>query len=92
VSSNTIPNLDCSNIDELRAFALKYRKTNLDNAAYLIGDHRKGFSLLAKKLSKYAEYKALAMECRLEGSVDRALDYENRCERLYEGLKISGGK
>lgn len=84
---NNIPNLDAMTEDELMAFWQRYqnRQTRKD-AAELIGDRRKGYTVLAAKLGGYASNKAAAIACRSRGDIQAAEVYESICEQIYETL------
>ena len=41
------------------------------------------------KIKKYADIKAAAMRCRLDGRIDHAMSFEVSCENLYSNLPIA---
>jgi len=45
-----------------------------------------GYVRVVNHLKHYACNKAVAMELRADGKIDRALVYEQICDRIYEGL------
>ncbi len=83
---NTIPNLDCMSSEDLMQFWLKYRRPKRVEAEALIGDRRKGFTVLCGSLAGYASNKATAQTCRLKGDIQAATIYECICENIYSEL------
>ncbi len=83
---NTIPNFDAMNRDELMAFWSRYHRPTRKDAEALIGDRRKGFTVLCGTLAAYACDKAVAIGCRLRGDIDTALGYEKHADMRYDGL------
>lgn len=83
---NTIPNLDAMTADELMSFWGRYRFGERAACAELIGDKRKGYTLLAGNLGAYAINKATAMACRVRGDIPAALIYEKICDHIYDDL------
>jgi hypothetical protein len=84
VMSN-VTNLDCMSREELMAFWLKYRGQSRKRAEELVGK-RDRYVSIANTLAAYAVAKAVAIQCRLDGSVDRAEVYERHCEIHYDNL------
>ena len=79
-------NFDAMSEDDLMGFWLKYSRTSRAQAAELIGDRRKGFTVVAKQLANYASNKATAMACRVRGDIRAALVYEQICDSIYNHL------
>lgn len=69
----TIPNVDGLPIDCVRA---------VQQEAYELARH---FEILAN----YAECKAKAMQCRLDGKINLALELESACDDLFNKLPKS---
>jgi hypothetical protein len=85
--SHNVPNLDCMSNDELWEFWKRYqRRRTRKDMAELIGDKRKGYTVLAARLGAYACYKAVAMRCRLEGDTNGAMCYEGICDSIYKDI------
>jgi hypothetical protein len=85
-SGNTIPDFGVMTMLELRMFARRLRKANLVYAAALVGNRRKGFSQIAKKLGKYAEYLYLSLAFEAIGRHGKAVSYQNKCNAIYNKL------
>ena len=82
-----IPNLDDSmSADELMEFWSRYCRPTRKDAEALIGDRRKGFTVICGILAAYACDKAVAMKARLRGDIATALKYEAHCDQRYERL------
>lgn len=84
--SNNVPNLDAMSEDELMAFWNRFHRASRKDAEWLVGDRRKGFTLLAAALANYACNKAVAMKCRLNGNILGAQCYEHVAQLCYERL------
>jgi len=83
---NTVPNLDGLAIEELEAFHAKYSSATLHEAADLVGDTRRGYTIATQLLATYAQTKALAMRARELGNIVGALAHEFTCENIYNLL------
>lgn len=83
---NTIPNLDCETQEALWAFWKRYARPTRKDAEALIGDRRKGFTVLASTLASYACNIAVAMECRERGDIQAAQIYEHAAQLCYDRL------
>jgi hypothetical protein len=83
---NQIPNFDAMTEAELMAFWSKYHRPTRNDAATLVGDRRKGFTVIATTLANYACNKACAISLRLKGEVERAQTYEHACDLSYSQL------
>ena len=81
-----IPNFDAMDKDELLDFWFKYSRATRAEAEELIGDRRRGFTILAKDLAYYASNKGTAVACRLKGDIRAALVYESICDSIYDAL------
>lgn len=84
--ANAIPNFDAMTPSELSAFWKKHHRAGSKLAQELVGDRRKGFTLIAAKLAAYALNKAIAMELREKGQIARAQTYEQACDIAYAQL------
>lgn len=78
LDKSLLVNLDCFSIDpqDVRDHARKLMDTDVSPE-----DKR-----TRNQLAAYACLKAEAMECRLSGSVVKALEHENHCDRIYGSL------
>lgn len=83
---NKIPNLDAMGHDELWAFYQEYKLATRKQAEALVGDRRKGFTVIAHTLANYACNKAVAISCRLKGDITAAQCYEHAADRSYNRL------
>tara|TARA_R100000951_G_C2614481_1_gene172299 strand:+ start:315 stop:593 length:279 start_codon:yes stop_codon:yes gene_type:complete len=85
---NTIPNLDALDSADLLSYARRYEVKGLPRAAaaLLIGDRRKGYTLIARNVGHYARNAHVARECRIRGDIQAAQNYENICENIYARL------
>lgn len=84
----SVPNLDCMSDDELMAFWKRYHRPSRADAEALVGDRRKGFTLVAATCSAYAANRAAAQKCRRNGNIGGATSYDMICETLYRKLPI----
>ena len=84
--TNTIPNFDAMNPEDLMKFWSKYHRPSRLDAALLVGDRRPGFTNVAATLACYACNKAVAMEQRAKGNVQSAEIYEHHCDLSYNML------
>lgn len=82
----SIPNFDAMDKDELMGFWFKYQHATRVQAEELIGDRRRGFTVVVKQLANYAANKGTAVACRLKGDIQAALVYESICDSIYEAL------
>ena len=72
---------------DLLGFWVKYQRNGKRaDCAELLGGRFPGYTVVAGDLGAYAANKATAIRCRLEGHVDRAMVYEDICDRIYQGL------
>lgn len=83
---SNVPNFDAMTETELMAFWKRYHRATRKDAEQLVGDRRKGFTVIAAMLANYACNKSVAMKCRLDGRITAALVYEDICEKIYERL------
>lgn len=87
-----VPNLDCMEVEELRAFWLsttKYTKGKQHaKARELFPSRRDGYVKVTEGLGHYAINKASAMRCRLRGDIGEALKYEQICDRIHLWLPL----
>ena len=81
-------NLDAMPIEEVKAFAYKCGtcRTHLSVARELFPDRPKGYRNAANLLGHYAWNKLTAMDLRLKGSIEGAIQYENICDSIYSRL------
>lgn len=79
-----IPNLDAMSVEDLWAFWSKHQRGRAYLALFPEGG--KGTRKATGLLAAYACNKAVAMKCRLDGAIDRALVYEKICEDIYDRL------
>lgn len=84
--TNTIPNFDGMNHDELMEFWAKYHRPTRKDAEALIGDRRPGYTNICGTLAAYACNKATVMWCRKEGKIQSAEIYELHCDIIYDSL------
>ena len=86
-STNTIPNFDAMTESELMSFWVKHRQgSSFKASAALIGDRRKGYTVLAGDLAAYACNKSVAMRARTAGDMQLAESYEKACDQIYSNL------
>lgn len=83
---NAIPNLDAMTETDLMAFWSRYHRPTRKDAESLVGDRRRGFTIIAATLANYACNKAVAMQCRREGRIEAAMCYEYVCDLSYDRL------
>lgn len=83
-TTNTVPNLDAMNRDELEAFQDRWSNASDEEAEALIG--RPGGGGVARRLAGYAMLKSAAIRHRLAGSIDEAQAYEQHCDEEYATL------
>lgn len=81
-----VPNFDGMTRDELMGFWARYHRASRADAERLVGDRRKGFTVLAADLANYACNKAVAMRCRAEGEIETANGYERIADNIYNRL------
>jgi hypothetical protein len=84
--TNTVPNLDCMDVEELQGFTAKYWNSSKVLAEELIGDRRRGFKSIADQLVMYARHKTHAIKHRTEGEIGSATVFESICDRIYAKL------
>lgn len=74
--------------DELRAWIAKNGNTHLTrtHARVIFPDRPKGYVTVAKCLLGYAWNRVTALACQREGKPDKAIVYENICERIHREL------
>lgn len=83
----SVPNLDALSHNELTAFWVRHQGgRSRKEAEFLVGDRRKGYTIIAAQLANYAINKATAIDCRLRGDTQAALVYEQICDLIYERL------
>ena len=82
----SVPNLDAMPEDELMAFWKRYHRSSRNDAEQLIGDRRRGFTVIAATLANYACNKSVAMTCRRKGDIQAALIYERIADLCYDRL------
>lgn len=83
---DNVPNLDGMSEDDLWAFWNRYRRPSRKDAERLIGDRRKGFTIIAMNLAHYACNRAVAMSCRAKGHIQAAEIYEQHTQLSYDRL------
>jgi hypothetical protein len=82
-----VPNLDATSQQELMSFWMKYQNVGKrKDCEALVGDRRKGYTIIAGNLGAYAANKSAAMGCRERGDVSAALSYERICDSIYDTL------
>ncbi len=81
-----IPNFDAMTQEELMTFWSRYHRATRKDAEALVGDRRKGFTVIAAQLANYACNKAVAMSCRLRGDIQAAQVYEHATDLCYNAL------
>jgi len=82
-----IPRLDKMSESQLMEFWNKYQNVGKrQDCEELVGDRRKGYTIIAKNLGAYAANKATAMRCRKHGDTSAAELYELMCKTIYERL------
>lgn len=81
-----VPNLNRMDKDDLWAFAVKVNLLNRKGVAELIGDTRKGYTIIARDIAHYGYNKSVAMNLRAEGHIALAASYEAICDRIYQRL------
>jgi hypothetical protein len=85
--ANQIPNFDAMTRYELMDFCARYpSRPSRKAAAALIGDTRKGYTVIAASLGAYAANKAAAMFCREQGDITGSNVYERICDDIYSRL------
>lgn len=85
-TTNTVPNLDAMCRDDLMEFWSKFNRPSRKDAEKLIGDTRRGYTVLAGRLAAYAANKAAEMRCREAGKMGGAESYNNICDNIYNRL------
>jgi hypothetical protein len=86
MAESHVPNLDAMSLDDLSAFYAKYAHPSLKAAEFIVGDRRKGFTVIVARLAAYAINKSVAMSCRGKGQIQAAQTYEKICEEIYERI------
>jgi hypothetical protein len=85
-----VPNLDAMSKSELLKFYNTYCKPTKEQAFDLLGNLPNGVKW-TRLLAIYAKSKIIAMECREEGNIQEALQYERALDELYntfpEGIR-----
>lgn len=81
-----IPNLDCMPIEELRAFWKYHHVTTKPRAAALLGVARPDGKEVVETLANYAMSKLVAMQARLDGNIQTAMQYEEHAQLAYDRL------
>lgn len=76
-------NIDCMTGEELRAF---YDKPSVTLARELFPNRQKGYVRVTKDCQAYAINKCIAMQCRTEGRIAIAQNYERICDDIYNTL------
>ncbi len=80
-------NLDDVPEDDLDAFVGDYSYKGLRNKTKeLFPDMPEGSTQAARLLRMYARKKALAMRSRKGGLIQRAILYEEACQKIYDNL------
>jgi hypothetical protein len=80
-------NFDAMNPDELWAFWVKGNTQRpIELARELFPDKPKGYINATRNLAHYAANKATAIQCRLSGNVQAAIQYEDIAYRIYKAL------
>lgn len=79
-------NLDAIPEDDLREFAKSMHYLKRQEAALIFPGKPKGYVKASHMLENYAWNKLTAMILRKEGEINRAIEYENICQRIYDRL------
>jgi len=80
-------NFDAMDAEDLWAFWQKIETIRpIRFARTLFPDRPKGYVTATIALGCYASNKATAMQCRLRGEIQTAINYEGICERIYNRL------
>lgn len=79
-------NLDAMSTSELHAFAAEVRGVRPITIANRLFGKEKGRVTAIKDLKNYAWNLITARACRLRGDIQTALQYEEICEKIYQGL------
>jgi hypothetical protein len=67
-------------------FWARFHRPSRNDAADLFDGRHVGYIRAAKSCANYASNKAAAIDCRLRGHINNALDYERICDRIYDEL------
>src|ERR1700735_3564425 len=82
--SENLDSLDESTLLELGRYPLGVRP--IAQARLVFPDRPKDYVQTFKSLRNYAMNKAVAMQMRREGNIERAQEYESICETIYNLL------
>ncbi len=83
---NNVPNLDGMTQEEVSQWWTDHERMTPALAATIFPSKPKGYVRTARAVVKYAANKAVAMRLRIEGNIQRALEYEAICDCLYAAL------
>lgn len=75
--------LNLDDVSECADFIAKYGTTRGRKLANLLGISGNGSARLASSLSNYAWNKHAAINCRLKGQIQTAIEYEEICDWIY---------
>ena len=84
--SNNVPNFDGMTQEEVWQWWTEHQHMTPTLAATIFPGRPKGYVRTARALASYAANKSVAMTQRIEGNIQRALEYEDRCDCIYNGL------
>lgn len=85
LTADGVPNLDCLETDDLRAFyGVFYRPIYYGRRMF---PHRPArYTRVTRDLAHYAMNKVTARNCRLRGQTVEAVQYDQICDRIYREL------
>lgn len=81
---NDVPNLDCMTPTALMQFWKTYDRGRKYRVVF--PDGGPGTMRAVADLANYAANKATAMNCRIKGDIQTAMQYESICDSIYDGL------
>lgn len=84
IDPDGIPNLDDMETDDLRNFASRH--TSGRNAAELFDSTGREATAATNDLANYAWNKLTARNCRYDGYIETAQNYERICQNIYNNL------
>lgn len=84
VEQANVPNLDALSESKLQEFWQRHQRGQFSRELFPLGGPRT--RVATYELANYAMNKAVAMQCRVDGNVAVAIDYEAICDRIYAEL------
>ena len=82
----SVPNLDSLDSEDLMKLWVEWQQGHRNQAEEVFGGKFPGYTRALKSLANYALNKATAIKCRIEGDIERALIYEEICDKIYDAL------